>query len=368
MIRKRVLAGLLAMVLVFCLTGCMEIRMEDKISKNGTYTELMVMYLDKEAVVEYMKNSLGEEYVEYFNDLMEEQGFSLRTVDGKEYYASKPQTERSNIVKSSKNSQKQSVKGSIRIWETGVYMDIKALLGDVTGSLDSLDSLMMDGDDGLNDLAAKEEYRKMLAKSYIVYTISFDYDIVKTDKNGTINSANPRQASWKIPLDPSKQMPVIEAYCKSDIKVSGVTQGTTYRKAKKVKFQGADSATYKGKKVKSGTTFKKHGQHTLILKAASGEQRTVTFFIDKKKPVVRGVKNKKTYKKAKYIYIDDDDSGVASIKINGKKKDPSVSGFTIKKKGTNTIVVKDKVGNTTKIKVKIKLKKSKKKSKKSKKK
>lgn len=365
MIRKRVLAGLLVMVLVFCLTGCMEMRLEDKISKNGTYTELMVMYLDKEAVVEYMKNSLGEEYVEYFNDLMEEQGFSLRTVDGKEYYASKPQTQRSSIAKMSRENQKESVKGSYRIWETGIYMDIKALLGEFTGSLDSLDSLTADDVDAQ---MAKEEYEKMLAASYMVYTISFDYDIVKTDKNGTINSANPRQASWKISLDPAKTMPVIEAYCKSDIKVSGVTQGATYRKAKKVKFQGAVSATYKGKKVKSGTTFKKHGQHTLILKTASGEQRTVTFFIDKKKPVVRGVKNKKTYKKAKYIYIDDDDSGVASIKINGKKKDPSVSGFTIKKKGTNTIVVKDKVGNTTKIKVKIKLKKSKKKSKKSKKK
>lgn len=365
MIRKRVLAGLLAVVLVFCLTGCMEIRLEDKISKNGTYTELMVVYLDREAVVDYLKKSLGEEYVDYFNDLMEEQGLSLRTVDGKEYFVSKPQTERSNIVKSSKNNQTRSVKGSIQIWETGVHIDLKALLGDATGSLDSLDSLPADD---VDDQMVKEEYEKMLASSYVVYTISFDYDIVKTDKNGTINKNNPKQASWKISLDPAKTMPVIEAYCKSDIKVSGVVQGATYKKAKKVKFQGAASATYKGKKVKSGTTFKKHGQHTLILKAASGEQRTVTFFIDKKKPVVRGVKNKKTYKKSKYIYIDDEDSGIASIKINGKKKNPEDSGFTIKKKGTNTIVVKDKVGNTTKIKVKIKPKKSKKKSKKSKKK
>lgn len=356
MMRKRVLAVLLAMVMVFCLTGCIEMRVEEKISKNGTYTSTIVAYLDKESVSEVLEKEVGEEYAADVDEIMKEGGYTTRTVDGRDYYVSKPQSERSTIAKMSKNNQQDTVKGSYQIWETGICLDMEAVLGDTSESLLS----------ETQGAAEKEDAKKILANSYVVYTIAFDYDIVRTDKNGTIDSTNPKKASWKLSLDPDKSMPKIEAYCKSDIKVSGVTQGASYKKAKKVKFQGTTSATYKGKKVKSGTTFKKHGQHTLILKAASGEQRTVTFFIDKKKPVVKGVKNKKTYTKAKYISIQDNDSGIASIKINGKKQDTSQYGFTLKKKGSYTIIAKDKVGNTTKVKIKIKAKKSKKKKKKKK--
>lgn len=351
MMRKRVLAALLAMVLAFCLTGCMEMRVEEKISKSGTYTSTSVVYVDKEAAVETVREDVGEESAAGLDELMEDSGYNVQTVDGKDYYVSKPDLNKSTIVKESKHNQPDTVKGSYQIWETGISINMKAWMADLfSGSQDTSTELV--------------DMNKILANSYLIYTVSFDYDIVKTDKNGTIDSTNPRKASWKISLDPNKTIPKIEAYCKSGIKVSGVTQGATYKKAKKVKFQGTVSASYKGKKVKSGTSFKKHGQHTLILKAASGEQRTVTFFIDKKKPVVKGVKNKKTYTKKKYITIQDNDSGIASIKINGKKQDVSQYDYTIKKKGTNTIVVKDKVGNTTKIKVTIKAKKKSKKKKK----
>ena len=355
MMRKRVLAALLAMVLVFCLTGCMEMHVEEKISKSGAYRSTSVVYLDKEAAVEIVEKEGGEGYVDSLDEIMQEGGFTVQTIDGKDYYVSKPEVSKSTIVKETKNSQQDTVKGSYQIWETGISIDMKAMLGDMTDSLST---------DLLSTTTDVADAKRILANSYLVYTVVFDYDIIKTDKNGTIDSTDPKKASWKISLDPDESISKIEAYCKSDIKVSGVTQGATYKKAKKVKFQGAVSATYKGKKVKSGTSFKKHGQHTLILKAASGEQRTVTFFIDKKKPVVKGVKNKKTYTKKKNITIQDKDSGIASIKINGKKQDVSQISFTIKKKGTNTIVVKDKVGNTTKIKVTIKAKKKSKKKKK----
>ena len=203
----------------------------------------------------------------------------------------------------------------------------------------------------------EQEEKNILENSYLEYSVVFDYDIVKVDGNGTIDNQNPKKATWKFSLNNLNKAGTMEAYCKSDISVTGVKQGATYKKAPKVKFSGASSATYKGKKVKSGTKFKKHGQHTLILKAASGEQRTVTFFVDKKKPTIRGVKNKKTYKKAQYFTVYDKDSGVASVKINGKKRKVGEAYYELNKKGTYKIVVKDKVGNTTKVKVKIKKKK-----------
>lgn len=354
--KKKMMAAILVVVLVFSLTGCMETTVEEKISKSGNYTCTMALYIEKEAVVDYVKRKLGTDYVAELNKDMQEEGFTLQTIDGKEYYVSKPEVEKSTIAKLAKTNQQDAIKGSYQMWETGLYMNIKAMGGEALGSMNNISST--------SSLAlgnTDKETEELLAKSYLIYSVVFDYDIVKTDKNGVIDAGNPKKASWKIKMNSLDSIPTIEAYCKSDIKVSGVTQGATYNKTKKVTFSGTSSASYKGKKVKSGTAFKKHGQHTIILKAASGEQRTVTFFIDKKKPVIKGVKNKKTYKKTKYITVSDKDSGVASLKIDGKKQDLSDGMFAIKKKGKHTIVAKDKVGNVTKIKVTIKKSKKKKK-------
>lgn len=337
---KKMMGAILAVFLVCSLTGCMNMQVEEKISRSGEVIDTAVVYLEKASVVDYVNRKFGSDNMAEVEKQILESGSTLQNVDGKEYYVSKPQVEKSTIAKTAKQNQAEAVKGSYQLWETGLRLDLKAGLRNALGEDEDLD---------LSDKEAKE----LLATSFIEYSIQFDYDIVKVDAKGTIDSQNPKKATWKIPFNNIDKAPVIEAYCKSDIKVSGVKQGATYKKAKKVAFSGTTSATYKGKKVKSGTKFKKHGQHTLILKAASGEQRTVTFFVDKKKPVVKGVKNKKTYKKAKYFTVLDNDSGVASVKINGKKQKLNKSSYALVKKGTYHIVVKDKVGNKTKVKVKI---------------
>lgn len=352
--KKRIMAAILTAILAFSLTGCMNFQVEEKISKKGGYTSSMVAYLEKAATVDYINRKLGSDNVSEVEKDLKEEGYTLQTVDGKEYYVSKPEVEKSTIAKMAKKNQREAVKGSYQMWETGLYMNVADMAYDMESTLGSI----------LEDptVASSKEEKEFLANCYLEYSVVFDYDIVKTDKNGVIDSQNPKRATWKIQMDSLKSISTIEAYCKSDIQVSGVKQGATYKKAVKVKFSGVTSATYKGKKVKSGTAFQKNGQHTLILKAASGEQRTVTFFVDKKKPVIKGVKNKKTYKKAQYFSVSDAGSGVASVKINGKKQDLSDMYFGLNKNGTYKIVVKDKVGNTTKVKVKIakKAKKSKK--------
>lgn len=344
--KKRRMAAVLAVILVFSLTGCVNFQVEEKISKSGTYTSSMVACIERAALVDYVNRKMGTDNVSNVEKELRQEGYTLQTLAGKEYYVSEPEVEKSTIARLAKDNQQYAVKGIYQVWETGLYMNIKAmayeyesLLGDIL-------------EDPASAVYSKEE-KELLAKSYVQYSVEFDYDIVKTDQNAVIDSQNPRKATWKIPMNSPKQVPVMEAYCKSDIQVSGVKQGATYKKARKVKFSGITSATYKGKKLKSGTSFQKNGQHTLILKAASGEQRTVTFFIDKKKPVINGIKNRKTYKKARLFSVSDSGSGVASIKINGKKKDPSNRHFEIRKKGMNKIVARDRVGNTTKLKVKL---------------
>lgn len=72
---------------------------------------------------------------------------------------------------------------------------------------------------------------------------------------------------------------------------------------------------------------------------------------DKKKPVVKGVKNKKTYKKTVKITFYDKQSGIKSAKLNNKK---IKSGYKVKKNGSYKLVVTDNFGNKTTIKFKVK--------------
>ena len=345
---KGVIMVMLAVVLAFCLTGCMEETVEQKISSNGKCSTTMTVYLEKAAITDYVNRKMGSDYLKTTEESLKEEGYTLQTIGGKEYYVSKPEVANSTIAKEAKNNQKEALKGEYRLWETGIYMNMKALGASLTE--DSTMSGLLSGE------TTDEEMKEIYNNSYINYSVEFDYNVVKTDGRGTIDATNPKKVIWKMSFSDFTKTTVLEAYCKSGIKVSGVIQGATYGKAKKVKFSGVKTATYKGKKIKSNQKFKKHGQHTIVLKAANGERRTVTFFIDTKKPTISGIKNKKTYKKGKSFFVNDKDSGVASVYINGKKQTAGSTYFSLTKKGKNTIVVKDKAGNKKKIQVTIKKK------------
>lgn len=79
---------------------------------------------------------------------------------------------------------------------------------------------------------------------------------------------------------------------------------------------------------------------------------------DRTKPTIKGVQNKKTYKKSVTIKFSDK-SGIKKATLNGKK---IKSGKKIKKNGKYTLIVTDKAGNVKKVNFVIKIsKKSKKK-------
>jgi hypothetical protein len=99
------------------------------------------------------------------------------------------------------------------------------------------------------------------------------------------------------------------------------------------------------------------GKHTLTVTDTYGNEQTITFKTDKTAPVVKGVKHKKTYKKAVKIKFSDAASGIKSALLNGKK---ITSGTKLKTVGSYTLKVKDKAGNLTTVKFKIKEKKKKK--------
>lgn len=99
---------------------------------------------------------------------------------------------------------------------------------------------------------------------------------------------------------------------------------------------------------------RKSGYYTILVEDTADNRYSKVIKVtvpDKEKPVVKGVKNKKTYKKAVKITFSDKGSGIKSAKLNGKN---IKSGKKVTKKGSYTLIVTDKAGNTTKIRFKIK--------------
>ena len=343
--KKRLMALVLAVLAAFALSGCTKMELTEYISKKGSYSSTMREYIEKEAMVEIVGRKIGSDYMKDIERDLKDQGWTFRTIKGKEYYVSKPVRESySSLDKLYENNQREAVGGKWQVWETGLHVDMKELLG-----CDNWVSVVLGEDPGELEDKDLVELQRRLAKSYFTYSVTFAYDIKRANAGGKIDSGNPKKVTWNIPM--SGKPPVLDVRCKSGITVRGVTQGETYGKNKKVRFKGVSSAKYKGKKIKSGAVFKKHGQHTLFLKAKNGERRTVSFFIDKKKPEIKGVRDGKTYHRNRvYFRAKDADCGIAWVKINGKKKKrPDYWWYTVHDEGANRIVVMDNAGNKTKL-------------------
>lgn len=356
--KKKLLFVMLVVIMSFMLTGCFECRITQKVTGDGIITETAKVCLNKQEYIDYINNLMNAKetpvYTEEAIDKdMKKEGFEIEVIDGTEYYVNNETSDGSSstgtlsIEKWYKANQESTVKGSGQIWERGFIL---------SGDKISDDDI---SDDVEKDMSSKEfkeagiNKSAMLQNYYMIYSVEFDSDIIAVDENGVIDSANPKKATWKLSFDKINKDLKLYALCNSDIQVSGVLQGNSYKKAVKLHYDGAVSAVCKGREIGNDTTFNKHGQHTVILKAASGEQRTVTFFIDRKKPVISKIKNNKTYKKPVIFKVSDKDSGVASVKIDGKKKNPEDAVYSIRKKGKHTIIVKDNVGNVKKVKIKI---------------
>lgn len=92
-------------------------------------------------------------------------------------------------------------------------------------------------------------------------------------------------------------------------------------------------------------------------------ERRLRIAADRKKPVIKGIKNKKVYKKKSITFYVKDNTGIKSIKLNGKKvklikkksgKYKNYYKVTAKKQGRNTVTVTDLNGNKKTIKFTLK--------------
>lgn len=139
--------------------------------------------------------------------------------------------------------------------------------------------------------------------------------------------------------------------------ITGVKDGVVYKTDKTVKYSddskgsGIYTCTVNGTKFSSGKKFTKDGKYTIKAYDNNKNLTKVKFYIDKKKPVITGVANGKSYKKAVTIKYSDAGSGVYSATLNGKKLK---SGTKVSKKGTYVVKVVDKIGRSKTVKFTIK--------------
>ena len=153
------------------------------------------------------------------------------------------------------------------------------------------------------------------------------YTLVVTDKGGN-------KVTYKFTVDKSKPT------------VSGVENNKIYNANKTITFSDDYStvtAKLDGATITSGAICTKEGSHTLVVKDAAKNKTTVKFKVDKTAPSISGVANAKSYNKSARYKVVDKISGFKSVTLDGKTV--KTSG-RVKTKGSHTLKVTDKAGNT----------------------
>lgn len=382
-------------------TGCADISLTGSISKNGALKTETTILAEKTATDEYFQEMVGTSFVK-LNTVLP--GVETIEQNGKTYYSFKD-TENTTIqgLYNQKVDGEKIIEESIatsgityNCSETCLNMNGKALSTQIA-----------------SDKEMSEAYNAMLKEMTMNYTITFPYKVTKTngtlsedgytvtfndtqcksnniyaytEKNYSLSGITEGGISSKNKLTFAKDISVKEGTktiangaTLSDgthllVTKRGDVQKTIYtivdtkapvfyyiKNKKYYKTSVFGTATDKTTAVSSITIDKKkssdsyisvskNGKHTVVAKDLAGNTAKCIFYIDKKKPAVKGVKNGKTYKKSVKVKCKDN-MKLKSVKVNGKKKKAS---FTLKKKGKYTIIAQDKAGNKTKVKIKIK--------------
>lgn len=218
--------------------------------------------------------------------------------------------------------------------------------------------LESDDDDDLDDLGDLDDFNIPDSATEDDYfgTLRFTLPRKVLKTNGKLSSDGKSVTYDLMTFPDNKRMYAAftnEAATSKKLTVSGVANKKVYNKTKVVKVSSPcviTSFKVNGKE-QGENSFKASGskKYTVKVKLLSGKTKTISFIVDKKKPTVN-VKAK-TYKKAVTLKFSDKLSGIKKAALNGKtiKNKKKVS-----KKGSYTLKVTDKAGNTTSVKFKIK--------------
>jgi hypothetical protein len=210
---------------------------------------------------------------------------------------------------------------------------------------------------------SKSTYQYLEAGTYYIRTTakySWGYSTAFTKKI-CIGSVDADQLlKTKVKVNGNKNKATISV----DSSALGQAADTLQYVAGSYTMKDVDNKIWKSSQaVTADTTTKfcvtKNGTYTIRVKVkyASNSSNTVSVSVpvkvsglDNKKPLVTGVKNGKTYKKPVTVKFSDKTSGIKKATLNGKT---IRSGKKVSKKGSYTLKVTDKAGNTKTVKFKI---------------
>ena len=105
---------------------------------------------------------------------------------------------------------------------------------------------------------------------------------------------------------------------------------------------------FNGNPVDYTDSFTEEGTYVVTAVDAAFNEKTLTFTIDRTKPVVGGVEDGKYYNTDVAVTIDDANPGTVHLHKNGELVKPYNAGDPITEEGTYTVVVTDKADNKSK--------------------
>lgn len=234
------------LIVALALTGCAKMDVGLVIHSDGSGKLTTTATIDKQAYIDYMKElykSMGMEITETelkeLDTTMKEGGYSLVTIDGKEYYQ---MTESDNIQKGG----------------------LQKYFGGDDASYVTTDTVYLTMAMGINeDLKEMQEQAKAsgveLSSDSITFTMTVEMPNPIVTTNGTIDASNPNKASFNIPLDKNSTIfattkkGVTVDSVKATIKKLNTVKATKITKLKANKVKSTDkkaTVTLKFKKVK----------------------------------------------------------------------------------------------------------------------
>lgn len=342
--KKNLCCLLLVVFLITVLSGC-RIYTEYTVNEDGTIVQTSMTALSQEEVEGMEAGELS--------------AYTVQTLeDGKEYYTLTETTDTT--------SQKLLQENTVLTKDIFYYS--------FANTAESMEQFGMTEDD-----------------LYMKMTVHLGGEIVDTNANVETESntvafdTKSKDTTWYAYTEAGKA--AIEADTEAP-KMKGATNKKWYKSLpSKIRFTdnvAVKSVTLNGKDVKAsyvteddkivqtmwdtadGSTAEKNGKNVFVVTDLNGNVSEFTIYLDTKKPVIKGVTNNKKYNKNKVTIYVKDNKKVAKVTINGKsqkvtKKQLVKKGkykgyykYTVKKKGTNKIVVRDAVGNKKTIKIKLK--------------
>lgn len=368
---------LVSLLLVACLTGCLGQKTETVIRADGTCSYKYTYLYDKSmfdklestggmddsarelSSGDYVKEVVNIKGTPYYSF---SRNFEFRNVNELKAFLTEDETYYRKITGDSKDAS-QYDKSSHTAPYSSITLDSGTFIGVLKDSIldESLEKDSKSGnasksketiDVSDTDLKGSKSIGEMYEKLGLVVEVSITLPSTITESNGKVQG---NTATWSMndlpddgkliavtgnnPILSSDQTPPV---------IKGVKNRGLYNKSVKVTAQ--DNVCLKEMRlngIRYNTSVFRVGQsgsYTLTAEDASHNKTTVRFKVDKKKPVIKGAKNGKRYRKNVTLRFSDK-NGIRNVQINGKKK--GTKKTVLKKNGKYIVKVTDKAGNTS---------------------